>query len=205
MGVLFEAEMTFSAHVEETAQQTYGILCYLSRIRHFLTQDATKLLIQSLVLCKLSYCSVVWGGVDWRSVDKLQRMLNFAARVIYRKHRSENVTPLLSQLNWLSVKNRLKLDTACFMYRVAYGHAPRNLCELFPRVRDLSRRTSRQLEDFYEPMAGSRAGGRSLSHRGTRLWNRLSPKLKKCHSLHSFRRQYRKPLLAQQRQLTDWH
>ena len=133
------AHLTFS-----TAQSEY-----IPRIRYFLTCDATKLLIQSLVLCRFSYCPVVWGGVNQKFIAKLQRILNFAARVMHRKGKSEYATPLLAELNWLTVKNRLNLDTACFMYRVAQSQVPANNCELFPGVCDNPPKTSRQSDDFY--------------------------------------------------------
>ena len=44
LDVLLDSHMTFSAHADHIAQQMCGILCYLSRTRHFLTEEAPKLL-----------------------------------------------------------------------------------------------------------------------------------------------------------------
>jgi len=110
------------------------VRCYLPRIRDFLTEDATKLLVQTLVLSRLKYCSSVWGGVQEKDLLKLQKMVNFAARVIYRRRRYDHVSPLLRSLNWLSVENRLAFDTACFMYKVAHRLFPENISALFKHI-----------------------------------------------------------------------
>ena len=101
-------------------------------------------------------------------------ILNFAARVIHRKGKSEHVTQLLTELNWLIAKNMLNLDTACSMYEVAHSKVPANICELFPRVRNKNQRTLRQSDDFYTPHdTNTLAGKRSFSSRGTALWSGL--------------------------------
>ena len=148
---------------------------------------------------------MVWGGVNQKCITKLQSILNFAARVMYKKRKSDHVTPILSELNWLSARNRLKLDTACFMYRVAHGNVPKNLKSLFPLVREKSMRTTRQSDDLYTPQSNTCAGKSSLSYRGTLLWNGLSPTLKQSSSAQSFRRQYKKSLLLDQRVTKKWH
>ena len=148
--------------------------------------------------------SRVGCGVSQKCTAKLQRILNFAAKVIYRKGKSEHVTPLLAEFNWLTVKNRVNLETVCFMYRVAHGQVPASICKLFPKVHDKSQRT-RQSDDSSTPQTKVQAGKRSLSCRGTALWNSLAPELKQCPNVKSFRRQYQKHLLAQQQQLNDWH
>ena len=62
--VLLDSHMTCNAHADNTAEQMRGILCYLLRTQHFLTEEATRLLMQTLVVTKLDYCSAVWGGSD---------------------------------------------------------------------------------------------------------------------------------------------
>ena len=102
------------------------------------------------------------GGVISRLHKRVISLFEkFAVRVIPRKGKSEYVTQLLTKLKWLTAKNRLNLDTACFMYRVAHGQDPTNICEPFPRVHGKSQR-SRQSDDFYTPQTKSPAGKQSL-------------------------------------------
>ena len=135
----------------------------LACIRHFLTLEATKLLVQALVLSKLDYCSVVWGGINSTSVTKLQRAVNFAARVIYGAQKSDHVTPLLQTLNWLTVRNRLDLNTACFMYKVEHGMVPETLSNFFTKVSERSLKDTRQSNDFHLPLLRTKPARRSLT------------------------------------------
>ena len=154
--------------------------------------------MKSLVLSKLSYCSVVWGGIGKTDVQKLQQIVNFAARVIFNKRKQEHVSPLLRQLNWLSVENRLKLDTACFMFKVAHGTVPDTISGLFTRVNEVNQHETRQAWDFYTPMMRTQAGRRALSFRGPKLWSTVPQDLKNSVSLRSFKHAYRRILLENQ-------
>ena len=120
------------------------------------------------------------GGVTQKCVAKLQRILNFAPRVIHSQGKSEHGTLPLTELNWVTAKNRLNLYTKCIMYRAAHGQVPANICELFPRVCDKSERTSRQSGDFYTPPTTKKpvAGKRYASCRDTVLRNGLALELK---------------------------
>ena len=77
LGVYLDQHMTFSRHVDHLVGQMSGTLCYISRYRYFLTEHTTCLLVDSLALCKLSYCSVVWGGISQTDVKRLQKVVNF--------------------------------------------------------------------------------------------------------------------------------
>ena len=179
--------MTFSRHVDHLVRQMKGTLCYISRYRYFLTEHTTCLLVDSLVLSKLSYCSVVCGDISQSDVNRLQKVVNFAARVIFNKKKQKPVSPLLRQLNWLNVGNRLLLDLACFMYKVEHNRVPDTIAALFTRVRDISRRYTRQTRNFYVLMIYNKAGQRALWYRGAKAWPDISLALRNCTKCKEFR------------------
>ena len=55
-----------------------------STIRHYLTDNATKTLVVSLVLLRIDYCNSLLTGLPQSSVGKLQRAQNCAARLVVR-------------------------------------------------------------------------------------------------------------------------
>ncbi len=198
LGVQLDQNMTFTAHVDNLTHQMCWILCYISRIRYSLTEQAARLLVNSLVMSKLSYCSVVWGGIRKTEVMRLQRIVNFAARIIFNRKKHEHVSPLLRQLNWLSVENRLKLDTACFMFKVAHDMVPNTISEMFTRVIEVSQHITRQASNFYIPIMRTQAGRRTLSFRGPKVWTTVPRNLKDSMDQRSFRCAYRQILLQKQ-------
>jgi len=61
----------------------------------------------AVLLCCCS-CSTVLAGVSLSLTDRLQSVLNAAARLVFSTRRSEHVTPLLRDLHWLKVPERIK-------------------------------------------------------------------------------------------------
>ena len=75
-------------------------------IRHYLTESTSKTLITSTVLTRLDYCNSVYIGLPQKSLHRLQLNQNSAARTVQRIHRYHHITPVLQQLNWLTIKCR---------------------------------------------------------------------------------------------------
>jgi len=70
--------------------------------------------MQSLVLTLLDYGNATLADLPGQVIaSQLQSVLHAAARLIYSKRKYEHVTPLLMDLHWLSVHERLQ-----FMFAV---------------------------------------------------------------------------------------
>ena len=65
-------------------------------------------LLRALVIGKVDYCSSVLVGVSKTQLTRLQSVLNAAARLVFSVRRSEHVTPLLRELHWLKVPERIQ-------------------------------------------------------------------------------------------------
>ena len=73
----------------------------ISTIRHYLTDDATKTLVVSLVLSPIHYCNSLLAGLPQSLIGKLQRVQNSAARLVVRALPHVHITPILRYLHWL--------------------------------------------------------------------------------------------------------
>ena len=114
------------------------------KIRHHLTPEARKLLIQAHVFLHILYCLRVWGGAAACRLSRVQRVLNFAARVVSGARRGDHASPLLRALGWHSVTNLVTRRDCEGIFRALHdSRAPvaiRSLC--VPRSR-VSERTTR--------------------------------------------------------------
>jgi hypothetical protein len=61
----------------------------------------------SLVLSRLDYCNAVLAGLPENQLDRLQSVLKAAVRLIFSARRCDHITPLLEQLHWLPVHERV--------------------------------------------------------------------------------------------------
>ena len=79
----------------------------------------------------MDYCNTVLAGALRTVTDKLQRVLNVAARVITgtRKFDSGLGQILHDQLNWLDVPDRVLFKLAVTVYQCLNGRAPPYLSE----------------------------------------------------------------------------
>ncbi|KAI4881620.1 hypothetical protein NFI96_005105, partial [Prochilodus magdalenae] len=94
------------------------------RIRPFLSQEATQLLFQSLVISRLDYCNSLLAGLPLQAIRPLQLVQNAAARLIFNLPKFTHVTPLLRSLQWLPVIAHIRFKTLMLAYKAKNGPAP---------------------------------------------------------------------------------
>ncbi|KAI4888278.1 hypothetical protein NFI96_012149 [Prochilodus magdalenae] len=111
LGVILDGQLSFSAHIANLTWSCRFLLYNIRRIRPFLSQEATQLLVQSLVILRLDYCNSLLAGLPLRVIRLLQLVQNAAARLIFNLPKFTHVTPLLRSLHWLPVVARTRFKT----------------------------------------------------------------------------------------------
>ncbi|XP_056017485.1 cytochrome P450 3A6-like [Ostrea edulis] len=102
----------------------------IGRIRPFITEDACKTLVSSLVTSRLDYGNALFYCVNSDIVSKLQRVQNSAARLITRTKENEHITPVLVKLHWLPVHYRVQYKLIMYTFKALHGLEPVYLEEL---------------------------------------------------------------------------
>ena len=118
------------AHVSNSARTCYFELLRLASIRRFLTSTVTVTLVSSFVLSRIDYCNSLLFGYTHDVTSHLQRIQNYAARVILRLPKSSNVTTHLKSLHWLPVKVRSTYKIACLCYHCHSSTAPSYVADM---------------------------------------------------------------------------
>ncbi|KAI4875089.1 hypothetical protein NFI96_025166, partial [Prochilodus magdalenae] len=126
LGVILDGQLSFSAHIANLTRSCRFLLYNIRRIRPFLSQEATQLLVQSLVISRLDYCNSLLAGLPLRAIRPLQLVQNAAARLIFNLPKFTHVTPLLRSLHWLPVVARIRFKTLMLAYKAKNGPAPRS-------------------------------------------------------------------------------
>ena len=67
LGVMFYSGLTMKQQVDRICQTAYFEIRRIGSIRHFLTTEATKILVTSLVLSRLDYCNFLLDGIPKNS------------------------------------------------------------------------------------------------------------------------------------------
>ena len=112
LGCFFDRHMQLDRLVSSYCSSAYYHLRTINNIRHLLTLDACHAAVRSLVLD----CNALLGGVNNRQLDRLQRVQNSAARVVYRVRQRDHITPTLRTLHWLPIRMRISFKICTYIY-----------------------------------------------------------------------------------------
>ena len=189
LGVYLDQNLTFQHHINHVCKLAYLELRRISSIRHYLSTDATKTLICAFVLSRIDYCNSLLAGSPKCLLDKLQRLQNNAARLIFRSKKFDHVTPLLRPLHWLPISERIDYKLSTMAFSVVNESSPQYLSELlhiYTPSRQL--RSSADAKLLKIPLYRHRTSGdRSFSFQAASVWNTLPISLRHSDSLESFK------------------
>ena len=103
INVMFDEHMSFHAHVSSICRSSFYHLRNLSRIRKYLTKEASLVVVHAFVTSKLDYCSAFLYGLPKYQSQKLQYVQNTTARVVLQMSRFQHITSVLCELHWLPI------------------------------------------------------------------------------------------------------
>ena len=131
LGVLLDSCLAYSDHIATTVSSCMYSLFQINRVKHLLDRITLLLVIHSLVFSRLYYCSSVWSNTSKENVKKLQRVQNFAARILVGLRTYDHVSPAFKELKWLNVKDQLYLRDAILVFKSLHNLTPPSLTEKF--------------------------------------------------------------------------
>ena len=105
--IYLDKDLCMKDHINFICKTAFLEIRRISTIRHYLTDDATKTLVVSLVLSRIDYCNSLLVGLPQSLVGKLKRVQNSAARLVVRALPHVHITPILRHLHWLPVRARI--------------------------------------------------------------------------------------------------
>ena len=128
-GLIMDSCLTFHDHITLVCKSTMASISMIYKIRNSLTEDATKTLVQSLVISKLDYCNLVYYELNEREIKRLQRVQNCAARLVKRVGKFTSMSPVLKSLHWLPIKYRSIFKILLITYKCLNGKGPKYLAD----------------------------------------------------------------------------
>ncbi len=111
LGVVFNADMNMSDHITQVCRSLNWHIRNLSRIRRFLDFDACHNAVRALILSKLDYGCCLLNCISMKDISRLQRLQNRCARLIFQMPKHSHTSPLLRQLHWLPIAQRIEFRT----------------------------------------------------------------------------------------------
>jgi len=188
-------------HVTAVARSCFAALRQIRSVRRTLPRHALLTLIRALVISKVDYCCSVLAGISGYQLSRLQSVLNAAARLIFSARRSDHTTPLLRELHWLRIPERIQCRLCVLSYRCLHGTTPSYLADSLRRCSDTEGRRrlrSSVTDTLVVPLTNrSTLGDRAFPVAVSQAWNGLPASIRTATSLHPFRRQLKTFLYRQ--------
>jgi hypothetical protein len=201
LGIYIDSNVTMTTHISRTVSSCFAAMRRIRSIRRSVTRPVLLSLVVSLVLSRLDYGSAILAGLPRHQLDRLQAVLNAAARLVFSARRRDHVTPLLMDLHWLRVPERITFRLAVQVYRCLHGTGPHYLARDLRKVADVSLRSGLRSATSTALMVPrtnrSTIGDRAFAVAATRVWNSLPQTVTRAPSLTAFRRALKTELFHQ--------
>jgi len=126
LGIYLDSDVSMRSHVAKTVSACFAVLRQLQSVRRSLPRSVLQ---SSLVLSQLDYGNATLAGIPSYLLQQLQSVTNSAARLVFSSSRYDHITPLLHQLHWLRVPERIEFKLAVLVYKCLHGTAPSYLAD----------------------------------------------------------------------------
>ena len=192
LGVTFDRCLTLKDHVTSLSKSCFYQLRQLRTIRKSLSLDAAKTLAQAFICSRLDYCNSLYAGISGQLFQRLQAVQNATARLVTGARKFDHVTPVLRELHWLPVRQRVTFKLGLLAYKSQHRLAPPYLVDMCLPMSSCTRRRNLRSEDenkLVVPRTKTAYGDRGFNVSGPKTWNSLPVNLRDPSiSLAVFRR-----------------
>ena len=180
LGVKLDSPLTFSPQINSLCSHSYQLIRNLHSVRKYLEVDHLRLLVQSIIVSKIDYCNSLLYGVSMSEINKLQRVQNSCARLIFGKKKNDHVTELLHTLHWLPVRQRIIFKILTFVFKYFQKNVPDYISDCLT----IKNENNYTLDI---PRTNTSYGDRAFYCIAPKLWNSLPNFIRTATSYNQFK------------------
>ena len=203
LGIIFDTNLSFSDHISYISKSCFAHIRDLRRIRNTLDYTTACTIATSLIHSKLDYCNSLFLNINTQHINRLQLILNSAARAVTKTPKFHHITPHLKSLHWLKITQRIQYKIISLTYKSLQYNQPSSISDLLTIQQTRSTRSS-AVVTLQRPSNPSRLKitDRSFYYQAPALWNTLPKDLRSKFSIPSSQispskiSQYDSPLLS---------
>ena len=168
--------LSLRQYVSYTSKTCRFHLRNISRIRKYIPQDTSAVLVKSLKMSRLDNSNGLLYGLPKCTFSGLQAVQNSAARIVTqeRLRDHDSMSRALMELHWSPVDKRIEYKLLLYTYKALHGLAPGYLCELvLPYVPQRVLRSAESNLLTVPPGKPGKYGSRSVVRASANLLNSL--------------------------------
>ena len=173
LGALLDKTLTFRDHAKHRSKVAIGNIYKLMHIRRFMDRQTCEILVYSLVISHLDYANGILTGASESVIRDLQRVQNWAAKLILKRKKKDSSTSARYDLHWLPIRHRIDFKICMLIKKCLRGEAPKYLQDLLCinyQKHNLRNFSNKLIVPFVHKNSFA---VRAFSVHGPRLWNSL--------------------------------
>ena len=138
----------------------------------------------------MDYCNSLLFGIKDYQLKKLQSIQNAAARLIHNSSKYDHITPILKNLHWLKIKERIDFKILVITFKAVHRKEPKYLHDLLvTRHNNIKNLRSNEKNYLFTPKWKLKSCGyRRFSVAAPNLWNSVPQKLRDCTDFKMFKK-----------------
>ena len=190
LGVFFDKKkLSIEKQVSATSKSCFYQIRNIGHIRTYITDDACKTLVNSLVTSRLDHGNAMLYGLPANITNKLQRVQNTTARLISRTKKHQHITLIPVSLHWIPVHYRCQYKLLMYVFKSLHGSAPIYLHQLVSVYQPTCSLRSENCALIKPPRIRTKTyGERRFDKAASTLWNILPGQMRNEQSLSCFKK-----------------
>ena len=192
LGGIMQQDLQWRALIETgtdallpSLRKKLGILKHLAKN---IPRPGRHLLANGLILGRINYLLPIYGGTQAKYLNKIQVVMNNSVRFVTGAGRRVSTVDLMTAVNWLTIREMIKMHTLTMTWKVVHLRTPRHLADKITRNPDNTLSTS--IPRLLNTSLG-------LRWRMVDLWNHTPIELRDTRSLSIYKRKLKKWIISQ--------
>lgn len=135
------------------------------------------------------YCAtILYTCCNQAQIGRIQKLQNKCMRCILKCGKYTPIRTMLETLKWLTIEQRLKLNTLLMIFKIKHNLAPRYLTNCIQYVRNTHQYFVRNANDFRLELQRTTTAQNTLLYKGLYLFNSLPEAVKTENNILNFKR-----------------
>lgn len=183
LGLVMDKKLNWEGHTKNISRKISPIIGAIKRCP-FITEQAGKVILNSLVIPHLTYQIVIWGRCATNEFNRIQRLQNKAIKTI-NKLNNRTPTEQLYANEILTLNEIFKYEQIKLVHKIINGKTKHNL-KIEKKNKDIHQHLTRNRDHYHLKTNRTNSGRNKITHQ---VYNRLPETIRKCHSEAKFKRE----------------
>ena len=185
LGITLDYKLSFRSHIKNLCQNANNKISTLIRFRKLLSFDQTNIIINSYILSYFLYCPLIWmfcGKMQYNQIEKTHKR---ALKVLHLDY-SSSYRELLEKSGCVSLHVKHLQHLMTEIYKTVNSLNPLFMKNIFKIKEGYYTLRNQNLLKVYTPRT-EKFGVRTVSFKGSLIWNTLPNVYKQSRSINIFK------------------